>query len=61
MRFPLTTIRAAEVRHPVSDVPLKRSAKQRKHRPRKDKIHLGIFGTSNVFIAFTVDNLGRKK
>lgn len=61
VRFPLTTIRAAEVRRPVSDVPLKRSAKQRKCLPIGDKIHLGIFGTLNVFIAFIVDNLGRKK
>lgn len=61
VRFPLTTIRAAEVRHPVSDVPLKRSAKQRKYRPRGDKIHLGIFGTLNVFVAFIVDNFGRKR
>lgn len=42
VRFLLTTIRVAEVRHPVSDVLLKRSTAQRKCLPRGDKNHLRI-------------------
>lgn len=63
VRFPLTTIRVAEVRRPVSDVLLKRSIAQRKCLPRGDKNHFRIFGTYksalffHISLAFIVDKV----
>ena len=69
VRFPLTTIRVAEVRCPVSDVLLKRGPEQRKCLLRGGKNHSKIFGTHkgalffHISLAFIVDKIiwGRKK
>ena len=63
MRFPLTAIRIAEVRRPLSDVLLKTSTEKRKGLSREDKNHFRVFGIYkgvlffHISLAFIVDKI----